>query len=396
MDKNETDASLIGDNSGEFPLPSVVDLVVRLESDNAAALARVAEIIEKGQKHLVINSDEEDDAATQFLVPIRSRWKTSEADRVAAKTPWDDRAGAVQAFFKRRILDPLGLAPDNSKETFDPVARDDLGMGPRITMAQTLYKRVKVERERVAREAEAARLREVERLAAEKRRQEEAARLAKEKTDRESREKAERDRRAEEDRQAAAARAEADAAAARLREAELAASRKRNTESIAAAEAEAKRIREQAAAQAEEQRKIDAANAAARAERDRLAREQEERDRAAQEERDRLAREEENRLAAERAEAEAAASASSADLSRSRGEKGGVSSLKEFLDVRDIDREKLDYAMIGPYLTDKAVQTALNEYAKANKATVNLGIKTNQQPIKGAVFFINSRSGGRA
>lgn len=386
----------IGDNSGEFPLPTVDEIISKLEVNHAAALERVNELLEKGQKHLVITDDAGEEAATEFLVPIRSRFKQSEADRVAAKTPWDDRAGAVQAFFKGRILDLLGRAPDNTKEIFDPLERVELGIGPRINMAMTLYKRDKVERERKAREAEAARLREVERQAAEKRRQEEAERRRKEDAERAERDRIERERRAEEDRIAQAARAEADRLAKEARDAEAAAARKRNADSVETANKEAERIRKAAAEQAERQRLIDEQTARERAERDRQDRERQERERADQEERDRISREEENRLAAERAEAEHAASASAADLSRSRGGKAGVASLREFVDVRDIDRDNLDYAAIGPYLADKVVKSALDDYAKAHKATVMTGIKTGTQPVRGAIFFINSRNAGRA
>lgn len=352
-------AAEIGHNNPE-ELPPVEEIVSDLEAANAEALARTAALVEKGKEFLLIETDQQDADATEFMVKLRARWKQSEADRVAAKTPWDDRAGAVHAFFKTKILDVLGLAPSNPKESFDPVEREDLGMGPRINMAQTIFKRVKAERGRKVREAEALRLREIEAAAARKRAEEEATARAAE----------DARRRAAADAERVAAQAAAELAAA--------AARKRNVESRAAAElaaAEAKRVADAAAEAARRQADADAA---ARAER----------------EASNLA--EENKLAEERSAAEAAANAPLADLSRQRGGRGGVSSLRTFIDVRDIDRKTLDYAMIGPYLTDTAISAALDAYADANKATVKAGITSGVQPIKGAVFFENARNAGRA
>lgn len=358
IDTTETTPGL-GHNSVD-DLPAVDQIIAELEVTHAAALARVAELQEKGSKFFTITNDAEDAAATEFLVPIRSRWKASEADRVAAKDPWETRANSVHAWFKTKILDALGRAPDNPKETFDPVTRTDLGMGPRINMALTLYKRDKVERERKEREALVIAAQKAE-AEAKKKRDDEAA-AAKAIADKEA-----ADRKAIADKAAADAKALADAAA-----------RKRSVEGKAAADkaaAEAKVLADKAAA---EQKAADDKAAAEKAEADRLA----------------LI--EENKLAEATAAAELSASASSADLSRSRGGKAGITSLREYVDVRGIDREKLDYAMIGPYFTDKAVQGALDDYAKANKATVNTGIKTGVQPVRGAVFFINSKNGGRS
>lgn len=349
----------IGHNNGP-ELPTIDEIMTALEMGNTDALDRVTEIAEKGQKYFVIENDEQDEAATQFMVAVRARWKASEADRVAAKTPYDDRAGAIQAFFKKKILDVLGLGPSRADESFDPVTASQYGIGPRITMAQTLYKRRKAETERLAREAEARRLRDEERKAAD------------------ARAEAERVRRAEEDRvRAEAARVAAEAR--RKAEEEAAnASRKRNEESKAAAEATAAAAR-LAAAQAEERQRAEDARIAAE-----------------REARDETNRAEENRMAEARSAAEDAAAAPLADLSRARGDKGGVSSLKQFTNWRDIDRDKLDYAALGPFFTDKAIDAAIKAYADANKATVNTGIKTGNQPIRGVVFFLDSKSSGRA
>lgn len=359
MSDHPTSAPRIGDNSDDGFLP-VEKIVGDLEKENADALARTTALLEKGKEFLVITTDQEDADATEFMVKLRARWKQSEADRISAKTPWDDRAGAIHAFFKTRILDPLGLAPPKEQSTFDPKERDDLGLGPRINMAQTIFKRKKADDERKAREIEAERLRKVEADAKAKRDADEAAARAVE--DQRRRDAAAAEKKARDEAQALA-----DAAA-----------RKRNVENRAvadAAAAAAKKIADDAAdaARAEEENA-----AAARATRTA----------------ENLAAE--NKIAEETAAAEAAANASLADLSRQRGGRGGVSSLRAYINVRGIDRAALDYAAIGPYFTDKAVRAALGDYADANKATVKAGIVSGVQPIKGAIFFEDAKNAGRA
>jgi len=389
-------------------LPTVDALIATLEADNKPALDRVAALVEKGKEFLVIENDQQDSEATEYMVKLRARYKFSEADRVAAKTPFDDLAGAVQAFFKTRILDVLGRGPDNKNEEFDPVEADQFGIGPRVNMAMTLYKRRKAAAEQKRRDDEAARLRRLEEEARQKRLADEAekrriedARLA---AQREAQriEQARLDAIAAE--QAAERKRQADAAA----ELEAAAARKRNADNKAAAEAAAAEARRKA----DEQAKRDAE---AQAERDRLAREAAERQRqedaklaADRAERDRLALEEENRIAQERSAAEEAANAKMADLSRSRGGKGGVSSLKEFVDWRDVNRDLMadmgpndmgtpSIVKLLPYLTDAALDKALKDYVAANKGAVEKAARTGfRQPILGVTFFMNSKSAGRS
>ena len=143
--------------------------------------------------------------------------------------------------------------------------------------------------------------------------------------------------------EAARLQAEADAAA-------LAASRKRNAETRAAAEAEAERARKAATEAAD--------NLSAAAE--------------------------------TRANAEQEAAAPAADMTRARGQRGGVSSLAEFPDFRDIDRAMLDLEALRFHFTTEAVEMALRSYMKANKGAIDAG-----QQIKGCTFFKNHRVGVR-
>jgi DNA polymerase III gamma/tau subunit len=391
-----------GHNSGATPkdleallaqLPTTDQLAEMLVTGNKEALERVDALLKKGVEFLTIQDDDQDSQATEFLVKLRARFKQSEADRVAAKTPFDDAAGSVQAFFKTRILDPLGAAPSNKNEEFDPVTSDHYGLGVRITMAQTLYKRAKAEKERKEREARAEAARKAEAEAKAKREAEEKERKAKAdavaKAAREKAEKEAADRKAAQDK--------ADQEAADLA---AAAGRKRNEEAKAKAEADAKAAKEKADKLKAEQEEADRKAKAEQDERDRKAKVEEE-------ERKRLALEEENALAESRSKLEEAAAAPTADLSRARGGKGGVSSLKEFVDFRDLDRNKLgDYdpenpvepsiCKLLPFVKDAALESAVKEYAKANKHTVETGIKTGKQPIRGVVYFMNSKSAGRA
>lgn len=373
-------------------LPTVDQLADQLLTENQAAIDRVEELLAKGAKYLTINSDEEDAAATEFLVPIRARFKQSEADRVARKTVFDDLAGAVQAFFKSKILDPLGAAPSNKNEEFDPLLSTQYGLGVRITMAQTLYKRRKVREEQQRRDAAAAAARKAEADAKAKRDAE--AKVLKDKADAEAKALKEKQDAEEKVRREAADKAAADAKA--LAEA---ASRKRNAESKAAADKAAADAKALADKLAKEKVEADRKALAEQVERDRIAA-------AELAERDRLALEEENRIAQERSAAEDAAAATTADLSRARGGKAGVSSLKEFLDYRDMDREALGHwndsqpeasiVKLLPFLTDAALDKAVKDWAKANQQTVKTGIKTGKQPLPGVVFFINTKSAGRA
>lgn len=292
------------------------DLSRYLAETYAEDVERTDALLAKGAEFLVIENDEQDAAATQFMVSVRARWKDSEASRAKEKTPYDDNAGVVHAFFKTRVLDPLGRPPENTRATFDPVSRTDLGLGPRVNMAQTIYKVKKAEEERKRREAEA-------------------------------RAKAEEERKARE----AAAEAERQA-----REAEAAAARKRNEQTKREAEEAARVAREKAEA----------------------------------------AREAENKAAEERAAANAQASASMASMSQSRGERGGVSSLKTFVDFRDIERDKIDLEILRPYIDDKALEKAVKGWIDANKGAANQAIKTGVQPVRGVVIFENHRSAGRA
>lgn len=332
----DMDTPTIGHNVGD--LPTVEQIGEQLLLQNKEALERTAELLEKGEKYLTISDDDQDAAATQFLVSIRSRYKDSEAERVKEKSVWDDRAGAVHAFFKTKILDPLGLGPANPNEPFDPVARDDLGLGVRINRAMTIYKRACL----WATDEELAAALRIKRAAE-----------------------------AEAAKKAAADKAAADKAAAEAAELEAAASRARNPERIAAlqAAADAKAAEASEAVAAAEQ---SAATA--------------------------------NRTAEERAETQWALEAPAADKTRARGELGGRSSLKTFLNWRDIDPAELAKAHDGgipgivqllPYIKPAHLEMAVKEWAKGHLAEIDTHLKAGTQPLHGVVYFRDHKNQGR-
>lgn len=341
MSDNETEVAPGLGHNFDIGLPSIEEINARLQMENAAALDRVSAIVAKAPEFYNITSDADDSAATEFMVKTRARYKASESDRIANKSPFDDRASAVQQFFKTKILDPLTL------------------VGTEINKAQTAFKLKKAEAEKKAREEEAKRLRAIEDEAKKKRDAEEKAIRDEEDRQRKIRDEAARKAREDSERLAAEA------------------ARKRNADNKAAADAAAKVAREKAA------------------ETERLQREEDERITAERAERDEANRLEENRIAEERAAAEEFASASLADLSRNRGEKGGVSSLRQTIAWRDINRDTLDYAALGPYFKDAHLDTALKAYADANKATVNTGMKTGKQPLTGVIFYLEAKNSGR-
>jgi len=90
----------------------------------------------------------------------------------------------------------------------------------------------------------------------------------------------------------------------------------------------------------------------------------------------------------DRAKAEQAASAPAADLTRQRGGLS-VSSLREFLDFRDVAHAKLPAITLWAYVTADAKERALRAYMMANSDPIKAGLKNNVQPLAGCTFFIN-------
>lgn len=171
-------------------------------------------------------------------------------------------------------------------------------------------------------------------------------------------------RRAEEDRLRRKAEEDqriADAAAAKLREAEEEAARKRKPQTKAAAEEAVQAAAEQAAA-AQDQ----ASGSTVLAE----------------------------GASNLRSEAERAAAAPAADLTRMRSS-NAVSSLQEFLDVRDIAGERLPPATLWAYVSQAEKEKAVRGYMRVHADQIKEGLKNDKQPLAGAIFFMNKRTSVR-
>jgi pyruvate/2-oxoglutarate dehydrogenase complex dihydrolipoamide acyltransferase (E2) component len=183
---------------------------------------------------------------------------------------------------------------------------------------------------------------------AERKRREDEARIQREREDAERRKRE-------------AAEAEARAAAQAAADLAAAAARKRNAETKAAAD-EAARIAREASEKFERE-------AAKR-------------------------REDEQAAAAARSEAERAASATSQDLTRVRGG-SSVSSQTEFVNWRDLIREKLDLEALRAHLPASALESAVTSYLKANKDTIKDELTNKRQPLRGVIFFVDTKTVSR-
>jgi len=91
------------------------------------------------------------------------------------------------------------------------------------------------------------------------------------------------------------------------------------------------------------------------------------------------------RAAQEAAEtARLAAEAKAADLTRSRGSYGSVSSLQTFMDFDGLDRATLNLEALRPHLSHEALEKAVRSY-----------IKTGGRELRGVRIFENTRNSGR-
>ena len=129
---------------------------------------------------------------------------------------------------------------------------------------------------------------------------------------------------------------------------------------------------------AEERRRLEEQAAAARAEEERLRREAEEKAAALKDNTDLTkaieAEEaaEAARIAAERAKV--AASAKPAVLGRSRGEHGGMTTLKEFWNFSDLDRSKIDLEALRAHLPAEGIEKAIRSWIAANEEPLRNGV----------------------
>lgn len=128
---------------------------------------------------------------------------------------------------------------------------------------------------------------------------------------------------------------------------------------------------------AAERKRLDAIAAAERAEAERLRKEAEEKAAALKDNAD-LSNAIEAEQAAERARiaaerAKDAASEKPAILGRSRGEHGGLTTLKEFWNFSDVDRKTIELEALRTHLPDEAISSAIKSWIKANEEFLKAG-----------------------
>lgn len=337
-----------------------------------------------------INSQAEAEKLSDLRNAVKKWIAAAKLVRTGSKKPWTGIADAFFAFFTR----PMDELSKIDADKLEPVLQDwqsrEADRQKREEEAKAAAAREEAERKiREAAEAETRRL--------EAERREREAKEAAERAERErlaaikAAEDAKRAREEEERRAAEAkAKAKAEEAARREREAKEAAERKERerleaieAEARAAAKAERDRIEaEEAAARKAAREAEEAAAEARRAELRRQELEAKEAARKAQEERREAERqaiaarkeiraetrnESEAIDAATRAErsadkSEAIAESKPAALSRVRGEHGSVSSLRTFLNFRDLHRSELDLEALRYHLPLAALETAVRSF----------------------------------
>ncbi len=83
--------------------------------------------------------------------------------------------------------------------------------------------------------------------------------------------------------------------------------------------------------------------------------------------------------AADAAVATKAANAKPAEMSRTRSDRGTVSSLRTWMDIKDLDREKIDLEVLRPYLHQDDLEKA-----------ARMAVKAGRLEIRGVTIFENT------
>lgn len=89
--------------------------------------------------------------------------------------------------------------------------------------------------------------------------------------------------------------------------------------------------------------------------------------------------------------AERAAAAPAADLTRARSP-NAVQSAQEFVDFRDLDRDKVDLEALRGHFSILHLQVAMRSYIDANRGAIKEDIRNRRQPLRGVEFWINQRT----
>lgn len=383
------DHAPIGHNSGLSDSYELIDRTLRrtdeiekgaseyLAAENPDLMRRLREIEAAIAAGLPasLSSQAEAEKLSDLRNALKKWIAAAKLARTGAKKPWDGIAKAFYAFFTRPIdsletVDAEKIGPvltdwqdreaarkRREEEEKARQLREEADRRMREAAEAEARKLEAEKREREAREAaeraERDRLAAIEAAARAKREREEQDRLAKEAAERAKREEAERKAKAEREAVEKAERDRLEAEAKAKRDAE----RKAEEEAARARREELKRQEDEhmeAAARARRERE-EAEKAAAAARKDIRAE---------------TRNESEAVEAAERADkkadkSEEKAQAKPADLSRVRGEHGSVSSLRTFLNFRNIERAELDLEALRAHLPIGGIETAVRSFIAA-------------------------------
>ena len=367
------------DNFGHPPLPGHNRppegdaLTIRLAEQYKSLPERLVELLGSlDRAPQIITTDDQNKQASDLKKELRTLRKTAEAAREKEKDFFLSGGRRVDGWFAK-VRDPAEAAMAKLTERKTAYEREVAAVEQRRRDAE----------ERKAREEAEARAEEAERLLREAAVREEEAKVAREKLEREAAEREAKAAAERKTREAAEQKAQREALAretAARDAAERAAVAERNRAD------EAKRLEEAAHARgvreaeerAAENRRQDAARAAAA---------QEEIDLAEAVAAQKVA----DLAAADAVKAQRNANAKAADMSRSRSDYGAVSSLHTFWDHKPedaacgdpVDRDKVDLEPLRPYLNMEALD-------KAVKALVKAG----GRELRGQTIFENTVSRG--
>jgi hypothetical protein len=319
----------IGHNAPPAPLDPIAELHKTLTVDNADLTARRDELaLGYDRLPVTLADDEQAGKVGDFVRSLDTLIKNAEAARVAAKAPFLAMASGVDGFFAK-IKEPA----EKLKKKLKP--------------RQETYLEVKADRERQAREEEAARMRE------EARAKQEAAEKA-EREAREAQEARDKARREEEEAYARAMKAQREAENAKRAEDEA----KKKADDDAAAKARKEREdADKAAADALAAARAKSAEEAAAS----VVAEKAE-DRAEKTERDL-----DHAAAIERqaGKIERTVSEKPAALARTRGDYGSVSTLQTRWVGELTSRADLDLNAIRAFIPEDALVSAINAFVRA-------------------------------
>lgn len=69
-----------------------------------------------------------------------------------------------------------------------------------------------------------------------------------------------------------------------------------------------------------------------------------------------------------------------------------LSGLQEFVDFKDLDRNKVDLEQLRQHIAADALEQAVRAYIRANNEALKQSTPKGDQPLKGVTFFINART----